>query len=85
LSKDDITIGNTPNSKGAPSEVTTKEIYISSGLIRTVSARNASVVNLIGAGMFVNVFWVVFASALYPYSNLIVTVPIGLVISLLIA
>jgi APA family basic amino acid/polyamine antiporter len=57
----------------------------SSGLLRAVSAREALIANLVGMGIIVNIFWVVFASAGYPNADLPSTVFIGLALSLLIA
>src|SRR5579875_1638596 len=47
----------------------------SSGLIRAISARDALLSNLIGMGILVNIFWVVYASALF----------VGLLLNLLVA
>lgn len=67
--------------EGAPS------LYIrkSSGLIRAISARDALLSNLIGMGILVNIFWVVYASALYPNADLPSTVFVGLLLNLLVA
>lgn len=57
----------------------------SSGLIRSISARSALLSNLIGMGILVNIFWVVYASALYPNADLPTTVFFGLLLNLLVA
>jgi len=57
----------------------------SSGLIRSISARSALLSNLVGMGILVNIFWVVYASALYPNADLPSTVFIGLLLNLLVA
>ncbi|MEM3638318.1 MAG: amino acid permease [Conexivisphaerales archaeon] len=57
----------------------------SSGLIRAISARDALLSNLIGMGILVNIFWVVYASALYPNADLPSTVFVGLLLNLLVA
>jgi amino acid transporter len=64
-----------------------KELYIrkSSGLLKSITARNALIANLIGMGIVVNIFWVVYASAGYPSADLPTTVFLGLILSLLIA
>ncbi|HLI45984.1 MAG TPA: amino acid permease, partial [Geobacterales bacterium] len=62
-------------------------IYVrkSSGLIRTISGRSALIANLIGMGILVNIFWVYYASALYPNADLPSTVFIGMALNLLVA
>jgi amino acid transporter len=57
----------------------------SSGLIRTISGRSALIANLVGMGILVNIFWVYYASALYPNADLPSTVFIAMVLNLLIA
>jgi len=57
----------------------------SSGLVKAVSPRNALLANLVGMGIVVNIFWVVFASALYPGADLPFTVFLGLGLNLLVA
>lgn len=67
-----------------PREVSVRQdVYVrqSSGLVRTVGARTALIANLVGMGIIVNFFWVVFASAGYPNANLIDTVAIGVLIN----
>jgi basic amino acid/polyamine antiporter, APA family len=63
------------------------QVYVrkSSGLIRAIPARNALIANLVGIGIVVNIFWVVFASAIYPNANLVDTVPISFVMSAVVA
>ncbi|MFZ0829915.1 MAG: amino acid permease [Thermoplasmata archaeon] len=53
-----------------------------SGLVRTVGPRTALFANLVGMGIIVNYFWIVFASAGYPNANLVTTVVIGVLINL---
>lgn len=53
----------------------------SSGLIRAISARDALISNIVGMGILVNLFWVVYASALYPNADLPSTVFIGLLLT----
>lgn len=57
----------------------------SSGLIRGISSRSALLSNLIGMGILVNMFWVVYASAIYPNADLPTTVFVGLLLNLLVA
>ena len=57
----------------------------SSGLIRNVSANDALIANLLGMGILVNIFWVVYASASYPGADLTATVFTALVVNLLVA
>jgi basic amino acid/polyamine antiporter, APA family len=68
-----------------PKEVTAQQdLYVrqSSGLVRTVGSRTALLANLVGMGIIVNFFWIVFASAGYPNANLVTTVAIGVLINL---
>jgi basic amino acid/polyamine antiporter, APA family len=53
-----------------------------SGLVRTVGPRTALFANLVGMGIIINYFWIVFASAGYPNANLVTTVGIGVLINL---
>lgn len=53
-----------------------------SGLVRTVGPRTALLANLVGMGIIVNYFWIVFASAGYSNANLVTTVGIGVLINL---
>ncbi len=64
-----------------------QSIYVrkSSGLIRTISSRTAMLANVIGMGIFINVYYVASASALYPNADLPTTVAIGLVFNLAVA
>jgi len=67
-----------------PKEVTVRQdVYVrqSSGLVRTVGPRTALIANLVGMGIIVNFFWIVFASAGYPNANLVTTVAIGVLIN----
>jgi APA family basic amino acid/polyamine antiporter len=57
----------------------------SSGLIRAIPARSALIANLVGIGIVVNIFWVAFASAIYPNADLVATVPISFLLSILVA
>ena len=61
-----------------------RDLYVrqTSGLVRSVGPRTALLANLVGMGIIVNFFWVVFASAGYPNANLITTVGIGVLINL---
>ncbi len=52
-----------------------------SGLVRSVGPRTALFANLVGMGIIVNYFWVVFASAGYPNADLVTTVAIGVLIN----
>ncbi len=66
-------------------EVTAKpDVYVrqTSGLVRTVGSRTALLANLVGMGIIVNYFWIVFASAGYPNANLVTTVAIGVLINI---
>ncbi len=56
-----------------------------SGLVRTVGPRTALFANLVGMGIIVNFFWVVFASEGYPNANLTETVAVGVVFNLGVA
>jgi len=57
----------------------------SSGLTRNVSANEALIANLVGMGILVNIFWVVYASASYPGADLPATVFTALVVNLVVA
>jgi amino acid transporter len=57
----------------------------SSGLTRNVTANDAFIANLVGMGILINIFWVVFASASYPGADLTATVFTGLAVNLLVA
>jgi APA family basic amino acid/polyamine antiporter len=57
----------------------------SSGLTRNVSSTDAFISNLVGMGILINIFWVVFASASYPGADLTATVFTGVIINLLVA
>ncbi len=57
----------------------------SSGLTRNVSANDALIANLVGMGILVNIFWVVYASASYPGADLTATVFTALIVNLLVA
>ncbi len=57
----------------------------SSGLTRNVSANDALIANLVGMGILVNAFWVVYASASYPSADLAATVFTALVVNMLVA
>ena len=63
------------------------ELFVrkSSGLVKTVTARDAFISNLVGMGILINIFWVVFASASYPGADLTATVFTGLAVNLLVA
>jgi basic amino acid/polyamine antiporter, APA family len=78
------TVVNLPAAESVRREVSSKEVYVrqSSGLVRTVGPRTALIANLVGMGIIVNFFWVVFASAGYPNANLITTVGIGVLINI---
>jgi APA family basic amino acid/polyamine antiporter len=66
---------------------TTSELYArkSSGLVRTVSTPDAFIANLVGMGILINIFWVVFASASYPGADLTATVLTGLAVNAVVA
>ncbi|HUK51373.1 MAG TPA: amino acid permease [Terriglobales bacterium] len=57
----------------------------SSGLTRNVSANDAFIANLVGMGILVNAFWIVYASASYPNADLTATVFTALVVNLVVA
>ncbi|MFZ1022840.1 MAG: APC family permease [Thermoplasmata archaeon] len=78
------TVVNLPAAESVRREVSSKDVYVrqSSGLVRTVGPRTALIANLVGMGIIVNFFWVVFASAGYPNANLITTVAIGVLINI---
>jgi amino acid transporter len=57
----------------------------SSGLIRSITARDALMSNLVAMGLVVNIWWIVWASLLYPNADLPSTVFIALVANLIIA
>jgi amino acid transporter len=63
------------------------ELFVrkSSGLVRTVSASDAFISNLVGMGILVNIFWVVFASASYPGADLTATVLTAVAVNLVVA
>lgn len=67
----------------------TKEsgLYVrkSSGLTRNVSSTDAFIANLVGMGILVNIFWVVYASASYPGADLRETVFTALIVNALVA
>jgi amino acid transporter len=65
----------------------TSELYArkSSGLVRTVSTSHAFIANLVGMGILVNIFWVVFASASYPNADLRSTVITALAVNAVVA
>ena len=67
-----------------PKEVTVRrDVYVrqASGLVRTVGPRTALFANLVGMGIIVNFFWIVYASAGFPNANLVTTVGIGFLIN----
>jgi amino acid transporter len=57
----------------------------SSGLTRNVSANDAFIANLVGMGILVNAFWIVYASASYPNADLTATVFTAVVVNLVVA
>jgi amino acid transporter len=57
----------------------------SSGLTRNVSSSDAMIANLVGMGILVNIFWVVYASASYPGADLSATVFTAVLVNLLVA
>jgi len=57
----------------------------SSGLTRNVSANDAFIANLVGMGILVNAFWIVYASASYPDADLTGTVFTALIVNLIVA
>ncbi|HLY77602.1 MAG TPA: amino acid permease [Thermoplasmata archaeon] len=70
---------NTPTTTAAAPGLYVRQ---TSGLVRTVGPRTALFANLVGMGIIVNYFWIVFASAGYPNANLVTTVGIGVLINL---
>lgn len=70
-----------------PTSATGPSLYVrkTSGLIRSISARDALMSNLVGMGLVVNLWWVVWASFLYPNADLPLTAFIGLGISVALA
>jgi amino acid transporter len=68
-------------------EVTVSKVYVrqSSGLVRNVGPVPALLSNLVGMGIVVNIFWVVYASALYPQANLADTVFFAVILNALVA
>jgi basic amino acid/polyamine antiporter, APA family len=77
------TVVNLPATESVRREIGAKDVYVrqSSGLVRTVGPRTALIANLVGMGIIVNFFWIVFASAGYPNANLVTTVAIGVLIN----
>lgn len=67
--------------------VTSASVYVrkSSGLIRSINPRDALFSNLVGMGIVVNLWWIVWASLLYPNADLPLTVWIALFASMLVA
>ena len=67
--------------------MTEKSVYVrkTSGLTRSISSTDALLSNLVGMGIVVNLFWVVFASATYPGADLTATVFTALIVNVLIA
>ena len=63
------------------------ELFVrkSSGLVRTVTAKDAFFSNLVAMGILVNIFWVVFASASYPGADLRATVITALLVNMVVA
>ena len=57
----------------------------SSGLTRNVSANDAFLANLVGMGILVNAFWIVYASASYPDADLTATVFTALIVNMVVA
>jgi amino acid transporter len=57
----------------------------SSGLTRNVTATDAFIANLVGMGILVNIFWVVYASASYPGADLTQTVFTALIVNVIVA
>ncbi len=68
-------------------EPTVSKVYVrqSSGLVRNVGPGSALLSNLVGMGIVVNIFWVVYASALYPQANLADTVLFAVILNALVA
>jgi amino acid transporter len=62
-------------------------VYVrkSSGLIRSITGRSAMFANVMGMGVFINLYYLPGASALYPNASLPLTVILGLGMTLLIA
>ena len=69
------------------SPIPSASVYVrkSSGLIRSISARDALFSNLIAMGVVVNLWWIVWASLLYPNADLPQTVWLALVACSLVA
>lgn len=67
---------------GSPESVYVRK---SSGLIRSISGRTAMLANVIGMGIFINIYYISSASVIYPGADLPTTVIFGLVLTLLIA
>src|SRR5208283_6154156 len=63
----------------------TSYVRKSSGLIRSISGRTAMLGNVMGMGVFINLYYLPGASALYPGADLPLTVFIALGMTLLIA
>lgn len=79
-------MGSSPDSAtSAPTTSQTSYVRKSSGLIRSISGRAAMFGNVIGMGVFINLYYLPGASALYPSASLPLTVFIALALSLLIA
>ncbi|MGC2288489.1 MAG: amino acid permease [Thermoplasmata archaeon] len=76
------TPGFTMNTPAATATQPSLYVRQTSGLVRTVGPRTALFANLVGMGIIVNYFWIVFASAGYPNANLVTTVGIGVLINL---
>jgi APA family basic amino acid/polyamine antiporter len=76
------TTGATPNAPAASASQPNLYVRQTSGLVRTVGPRTALLANLVGMGIIVNYFWIVYASAGYPNANLVDTVAIGVLINL---
>jgi basic amino acid/polyamine antiporter, APA family len=78
------TVVNVPTAAAVSREVSGRDVYVrqSSGLVRTVGPRTALIANLVGMGIIVNFFWIVFASAGYPNADLTTTVAIGVLINI---
>ncbi len=68
-------------------EVVVSKVYVrqSSGLVRNVGPGSALFANLVGMGIVVNIFWIVYASAFYPQSNLADTVIFALILNAFVA
>jgi amino acid transporter len=63
----------------------TSYVRKSSGLIRSISGPAAMLGNVIGMGVFINLYYLPGASALYPNASLPLTVVLGLLLTLAIA